>query len=312
MNSDGTWSWTLPLRASVELAAGEISAGQLTFVVTDEHGASSTGILAIELVGSNDAPVRIDAAASVAEDGLISGTYAGVDPDPSAVLRYSIDPRADAAGFTLTSDGRWQFDAAHAAYQSLAPGQVQEVQVGIITTDEHGANVLSLLTISVSGANDAPLLGGSPAMLANGTEDVAFTVTGAQLLAGWSDVDGGTLAVTGLTASHGTVAANGTGGFVVTPSANHNGAVTLNYSVSDGQGGSTAAALSLSLAPVNDAPRLTGTPPAIPAQVEDTAFVVSKAHLLAGWTDADGDALTLSNFVVSGGTVASNTNGLTR
>ena len=129
------------------------------------------------------------------------------------------------------------------------------------------------------------------------------------MLAGWSDVDGGSLGIGGLTANNGTVTANGSGGFVITPEANYNGVVALNYTVLDGQGGTSAASLSLTLAPVNDTPKLTGAPPAIAGQVEDTPFVVTKAQLLSGWTDVDGDTLTLSNLVVSGGTIVTNANG---
>ncbi len=67
----------------------------------------------------------------------------------------------------------------------------------------------------------------------DGTEDTAYTVTLADLLAGFSDVDGDELSVTGLTASNGTAVENEDRSWTITPSANFNGQVTLSYSVTD-------------------------------------------------------------------------------
>ena len=95
-------------------------------------------------------------------------------------------------------------------------------------------------------------------MLAAGTEDTAYTVSAADLLAGFSDVDiatnGQVLSVSGLAASNGSIVNNGNGTYTITPSANFNGTVTLTYNVIDGNGGSIGATQSYSLAAVNDAP----------------------------------------------------------
>ena len=95
-------------------------------------------------------------------------------------------------------------------------------------------------------------------MLAAGTEDTAYTVSAADLLAGFADVDGDTLAVANLATSNGTVADNGDGTFTVTPSLNFNGPVTLTYDVLDGNGGSIVGATrSYTVAAVNDNPVIT-------------------------------------------------------
>ena len=82
-------------------------------------------------------------------------------------------------------------------------------------------------------------------MLAHGTQDTAFGVTAAQLLAGYSDPDGDTLTVTLLASTHGTVADHHDGTYTVTPSAGYVGASTLTYSITDGHGGSLLATESL-------------------------------------------------------------------
>ena len=113
------------------------------------------------------------------------------------------------------------------------------------------------MLVTVNPLNDAPV-GAPTAVLAVGTEYIAYTVTSASLLAGFTDPDGDALSVTGLTASSGVVTATATS-FTITPAANFNGPVTLTYSVSDGQGGSLAAQTrSYNLAAVNDFAAIVG------------------------------------------------------
>ncbi|TXI59724.1 MAG: DUF4347 domain-containing protein, partial [Limnohabitans sp.] len=114
------------------------------------------------------------------------------------------------------------------------------------------ANELTLITTN----NTAPT-GSASATLTAGTEDTAYTVSGvtvvgADLIDGFSDADGDTLAVTGLTADHGTVVDNGDGTFTIVPQANYTGLVTLSYTIIDGHGGQIAATQTLTMAAVND------------------------------------------------------------
>ncbi|VVO24862.1 hypothetical protein PS723_04515 [Pseudomonas fluorescens] len=111
------------------------------------------------------------------------------------------------------------------------------------------------LSVNVTAVNDGPTVSG-PVNLPNGTEDSTYSITAAQLLANASDPDGDTLSVTNLSANHGTLADNGNGSWTFTPDANYNGAVTFNYQVIDGNGGSAAATQGFSLLGVNDAPTL--------------------------------------------------------
>ena len=151
-------------------------------------------------------------------------------------------------------------------------------------------------------------------MLAAGTEDTAYTVSAADLLQGFSDVDiatnGQVLSVSGLSASNGTVVDNNDGTFTITPTANFNGPVTLSYNVIDSNGGSVAGSQSYSLAAVNDAPTLTGTQATLAAGTEDTAYTVSPADLLQGFSDVDiatnGQVLSVSGLNANNGAVVNN------
>jgi VCBS repeat-containing protein len=151
------------------------------------------------------------------------------------------------------------------------------------------------LNISVTQVNDAPVKTSTVA-LANGTEDVLYTVSKASLLAGFSDPDGDVMSVTGLSASQGTVTANADGSFSVSQAANFNGNVTLQYTVSDGHGGSLAASKTFLVAPVNDAP--VAAPDSGMATVGGATVSID---VLANDTDVDvGDTKALVSVNTSG------------
>jgi Ca2+-binding RTX toxin-like protein len=158
--------------------------------------------------------------------------------------------------------------------------------------------------------------GAASAQLSAGTEDTAYTVSAADLLQGFSDADHDSLSVSNLSATHGTVAvttnADGSLSYTITPDANYNGPVTLSYNVIDGQGGSIAANQSYTLAAVNDP--VTGNATAhLAAGTEDTAYTVSAADLLKGFSDVDtatnGQVLSVTGLTSSNGHVVDNGNG---
>ncbi len=85
-------------------------------------------------------------------------------------------------------------------------------------------------------------------------EDTAIYLRPGDLLANDTDVEGDTLSVTSVgNASHGSVSF-ADGAIVFTPEANYNGPATFEYTISDGQGGSDTATVTLLVTPVNDAP----------------------------------------------------------
>jgi VCBS repeat-containing protein len=124
-------------------------------------------------------------------------------------------------------------------------------------TSEDGTATKQIV-VTITGTNDAPELTGTQADLADGSEDTPYVVSLADLLTGFTDVDGDLLDVSNLTANHGSVVDNGDGTFTITPDDDYNGLVSLSYNVDDGHGGSTAASQSFELASVNDAATFSG------------------------------------------------------
>jgi hypothetical protein len=155
--------------------------------------------------------------------------------------------------------------------------------ISFSVNDSMANSELSSATVNVIPVNDAPTLTGQAATLALGTEDTAYTIVASQLLAGFTDADGDSISIANLTAANGTLSAynTATGTWTFTPTANYNGLITLNYTVTDGHGGNTAATQSFNLTAVNDAPVLS---------VPGAQVVTSPALTLSGVNLSDLDA----------------------
>ena len=249
---DGSWTFDANQAGYQALAEGGSAGIDITYQVTDEHGASSQATMTLTVTGANDAPVATSTAAGQAEDEIASGQLFALDQDVGAQLSFAVAGDIP-AGFSLAADGRWTFDSRHDAYQALGAGQIQIVQLPFTATDEHGAVASSFLVLALTGTNDAPTLQGTPQILPAGTEDTAFIVTQQQLVSGWVDPEGYGIYATELTATNAIVTQNDDGSFsyTVTPDADFNGVVELFYRVTDGFAGSTAN-LSLTIGAVND------------------------------------------------------------
>ncbi|MUM77922.1 tandem-95 repeat protein, partial [Pseudodesulfovibrio sp. F-1] len=117
-------------------------------------------------------------------------------------------------------------------------------------------------------------------------EDETITLEAGVLLANDSDPDGDDLTITEVgNATYGTVSLDGTQ-IIFVPEANYHGPATFTYTVSDGNGGSSTATVTLNITPVNDAPVVTGETTV--TLDEDTTVALD---LLANVSDPDGDPL---------------------
>ncbi|MES0881523.1 beta strand repeat-containing protein, partial [Roseibium sp. SCP14] len=124
----------------------------------------------------------------------------------------------------------------------------------------------------------------------SGDEDQAGGITGNVLDDNGSgadfDLDNGTLSVVAETkaTANGSVSILANGDFTYTPNGDYNGTDTFDYTVSDGQGGSGTASVTVTVAPVNDPAAVTG---------QDTGSVTEDSVLTASGnlnhTDVDHD-----------------------
>src|SRR5206468_48036 len=97
LNSNGSYSFDAGNAAYQALAQGETTDVVANYIVTDEHGASSTSTLTIHLTGTNDAPVAVADTSAGNEDTITTGTVAANDSDVDhgALLTYSLTGAVD-------------------------------------------------------------------------------------------------------------------------------------------------------------------------------------------------------------------------
>jgi hypothetical protein len=282
--------------------------GPLTLYYAVTGGTATTqASLGLTLGAVNDTPVlngwqttlpdaTEDTVYTVTREQLVQGFW-DVDGDALSATDLTVDHGTA----VQEADGSWTItlEADYNGPLTLSYG----VSDGTVSTP-------ATLSLAVAAVNDgAPELTGTPAVLEEGTEDAYYTVTQEQLLQGYTDADGDALSVTDLTADHGSVWWNGDGSWTIVPEADYHGPLTLSYGVSDGTLTTTPVTLGLTLAAVNDAPALTGWQAALEQGTEDTAYTVTQAQLLEGYTDVEGDGLSAIDLTVDHGTAVQNWDG---
>lgn len=282
---------------TVKVSAADTLGGQTS---------SSTAVTdTITITVVNDSPVIAgDLSANVSSGGTYVLTITDLgeaDPDDSgAGLIYTVDALLN--GIVLVNgDAESSFTA-----KDVTDGKVSFVHDGSVTASagfeftladggEDGA-------VPVSGTfnvvvNDAPT-GSATAALGDGAEDIDYIVDAAELLQGFTDINSDTLNISTLTADQGSVTDNLDGTFTIHHALNYNGVVNLNYTVSDGRGGSVAGQQSYSLAAVNDAPIVVAP---LAAQAVQFNAVGWNYNVSAAFSDIDvGDSLSFSVTLANG------------
>src|SRR6185369_11816984 len=144
----------------------------------------------------------------------------------------------------------------------------------------------NIVTVSLT-VNDRAPVANADSYTTN--EDTPLVVAASGVLANDTDPDtGDTLtAVINASVTHGTLTLNANGSFTYTPAANYNGADSFTYHANDGALDSPPATVTITIAPVNDPPTFTSTPPTTAA--DDATYVYA---IVAN--DVDGDALVIA------------------
>jgi VCBS repeat-containing protein len=158
VDASGQWTYTLDDSKAQTLAAGQQRTDTFTVEAHTADGETVQQQVTVTVTGSNDAPVLQAQTQSVTEDGsLLRGQMQAADTDAGDTLKFTT--ASTAGGFTLNADGSYSFDPSHADYQNLAVGETRDVVIHITATDGAGATSVRDLTITVTGTNDAPVIG---------------------------------------------------------------------------------------------------------------------------------------------------------
>jgi gliding motility-associated-like protein len=154
------------------------------------------------------------------------------------------------------------------------------------------------LQITVNPVNDAPTITGQTPSPISATEDTNFSISLSNFII--SDPDNSTFTLTILSGSNYTFS-----GTTIIPTTNFNGSLTVNVKVNDGTVDSPTFGVSVNVAPVNDAPTITGQTPSPILATEDTNFSIALSNLII--TDPDNSSFALTVISCFNGTVSGST-----
>ncbi len=228
--------------------------GLIDVKVTASDGVlTAFDIFSLTVTLVNDAPVLNQplGVVSSAEDTAVSFTLpAGAFSDVDSTLSYSATL---ASGAILPA---WlSFNTANRQFSGIPPANYYGTLDVRVTATDGALSASDVFTLTITPVNDGPLaVNDGPLSVANNT---ALTITAASLLANDTDIDGNTLSILSAQAAvNGTVVLNA-GNVVFTPTNGYSGTASFTYTVSDGNGGTSTASVSLTV--VAGGTTITGT-----------------------------------------------------
>ncbi|WP_426359187.1 beta strand repeat-containing protein [Pseudocolwellia sp. HL-MZ19] len=298
INADGSYSFDAGTDFD-DLAVGESRTTSVIYQASDNEGGLSSSTLTITVTGENDAPVVSPETQTTNEDTPISGQVNATDAEGD-VLTITLKTSPSDGTVIVNNNG---------TYTYTPNNNFNGLDTFIVTVeDSNGSSVDETVTINVTPINDAPIANDDGAFTV--TEDTPFSDN---VLNNDTDAENDTLSVvqfvvdgdatTYLAGTIATIAGvgelviNTNGSFTFTPALNYNGAIpNTTYVVSDGEGGIDNAILSFNdVVAVNDAPDAVNDGPV--SVTEDTP---ATGNVLTNDSDADGETLTLTQFVIDG------------
>lgn len=222
------------------------SAQSLSFeyVVSDGHGGTAratANILLTAQEAANTPPEIVSLTiADVTENTPATGQIVATDADGDT-LTYVVKAGAEPAkgSVTIAADGTFVYTPNHDATGSDA--------FTVTVSDGRGASVDQTLSFDIAPSNAAPVAidDGGYQVKSGGS----LRIPQVAVLDNDHDSDGGTLAITSVGhAIGGSAALNASGDIVFTAAANFTGTASFEYTISDGQGGTDTASVSIHVA----------------------------------------------------------------
>ncbi|MCV0427669.1 MAG: VCBS domain-containing protein, partial [Roseibium sp.] len=181
ITAGGVWTYTLNNAVAQGLAGGEIATETFVVEATTADGESVTETVTVTIAGQEDAPVITGVASnSVAEDGTQSASGALNVADADAVDNPVFLAQAGTSGvygtFEITSGGEWTYTLDNTAAQALAGEETATETFTVEATTSDGESIIQIVTIFVTGQEDAPVITGTSSGAV--TEDGVLSATG--------------------------------------------------------------------------------------------------------------------------------------
>ncbi len=321
LNTDGSFTFTPEPNYNG-------SVPQVTYTISDVDGGTDTATLDITVTPVNDAPVAVDDAYTVAEEGTVTLTplTGDTDIDTGDTLSItSINSVALTGGVQSipVTNGTVNIDAAGVITFTPDADYNGAVSFPYEISDGNGGTSTANQNITVTPVNDAPVAEDNAYTINEEGSLTANVLTDNDATSGLdADTEGDTLTVqsftiAGVAGTHNpgdtvtlpgvgavTLLADGTLTFV--PETNYNGTVpVLTYTVTDGNGGTDTADVAVTVDPVNDVPVATND------DYSTDPGVAIDIPVLSNDTDVDTtDTLTVTSVTQpANGTVSINPDG---
>ncbi|WP_223432466.1 beta strand repeat-containing protein [Pseudomonas sp. GL-B-26] len=332
VDSTGQWTYTLAngtdgIASAVQsLKAGESHDEVFSVQVSDGLGGVDTQLVTVTVSGTNDAPVLSFAtgndAGAVKEDTTlsVSGQFSSADIDHAATATWTINGSASGTygSIAVDSTGKWTYTLANgtdgiaSAVQSLKAGESHDEVFTVQVNDGLGGVDTQLVTVTVSGANDAPVLSfvtGNDAGVVQ--EDTTLSVSGQFSSADIDHAATASWSIAGTnTGTYGSIAVDSTGQWTYTLANGTDGIASavqslkageshdevFSVQVSDGLGGVDTQLVTVTVSGTNDAPVLSfATGNDAGAVKEDTTLSVS-----GQFSSADIDHAATASWSIAG------------
>ncbi|MCI0393414.1 MAG: tandem-95 repeat protein [Chloroflexi bacterium] len=253
-----------------------------TYTVGDDNGNLAAAAITVTVTPVNDAPVAEDDAATTPEDTAVTVDVLANDADVENDSLTVDSVTQPANGTVVINPDHTLTYTPTQDYNSLdSPNGVDSF--GYTVQDASGATATAQVEMTVTPVNDPPVAVDDGATT---NEDNPLIVA---VLANDHDVDGDTIAVSAVTTpTNGSAVINPDNTITYTPATNFYGTATFDYTISDGQGGTDTATVTVLVTPLNDPP----------AAVDDTAVtdeeVAVTVNVLTNDSDVDGDSLAVT------------------
>lgn len=307
LNSDGSFTYIPNLNFN--------GIDSFTYQITDGNGGTAQASVTLAVAALNDVPeIIVNKIFTILEDanltklvGDIDNLLSGASDADGDSLSINTTPVSNVNNGSLTLSANGAFSYIPSLNFNGTDSFTYEV------VDGNGGKAQGNVTLTVSAVNDLPIAV-SDAFSIN--EDIVLSILATDannLLNNDSDADGDTLTVSLVSGtSNGTLSLNSDGAFNYTPNLNFNSTDSFIYQISDGNGGTAQASVTLTVNAVNDLPVALDDSYSFAEDFTWVRAVTDGDQLLSNDTDADSDVLTVNTMPISGvsnGTLTLNSDG---
>ncbi|PQJ90155.1 RTX toxin [Aliivibrio sifiae] len=180
----GQWTYVLDNDKAQDIGDETITE-TFTIQIDDGNGGVITQDVTVNITGTDDDPI-IDTGITQVTEGIVvedgtstaTGQVAYVDPEGDLIDYNVINPPTSPYGtFTVDANGVWTYELNNALAQEIGATGTQETYT-IEVKDQTGGTIQQVITINITGENDAPTIDASSVIIGSVDEDGTATATG--------------------------------------------------------------------------------------------------------------------------------------